>query len=284
MFFPKSRSDHPFAQNEFFGLLIEIGRGGVVCECTQASQTPTCWMGSGARSTLRSMNVGSLRVLAVQEVDLAPGLRHVEIYTAGGLVTFLWHGSPDARNVVLMGGGAMGGLLGPANGFYQDLGVSLTADTAADIAVIRVGYRRPNDLPSCIGDMAAAGMLAERNGAGNFITVGHSFGGAVAVGAALEPSPIAESVVGVLTLATQSAGCENVAELRGRPFLLFHGDSDEILPAWSSEVVKDLAGRHADLRILAGAGHLLNEHGAGEVLRSSIPPWIRETFAQGKHR
>ena len=229
------------------------------------------------------MNVGSLRVLAVQEVDLAPRLRHVEIYTASGLVTFLWHGSPDARNVVLMGGGAMGGLLGPADGFYQDFGVVMTQDSD-DVAVIRVGYRRPNDLPSCIGDMAAAGMLAERNGAENFISVGHSFGGAVAVGAAIEPSPIAESVVGVVTLATQSAGCENAAELRRRPFLLFHGDRDEILPVWSSEAVKELSGGYADLRVLPGAGHLLAENGAGTVLRKEIPVWVRETFAQVQRR
>ena len=239
---------------------------------------------SGSAGTLGTMNVGSLRVLAVQEVDLAPGLRHVEIYTAAGLVTFLWHGSADARDVVLMGGGAMGGLLGPANGFYQDFGVAMTQDPLSDIAVIRVGYRRPNDLPSCIGDMAAAGMLAERNGAEHFISVGHSFGGAVAVGVALEPSPIADSVVGVVTLATQSAGCENVADLRRRPFLLFHGDVDEILPLWSSEVVKELSGGYPELRVLAGAGHLLAENGASDVLRNDIPIWVRETFAQARRR
>ena len=187
-------------------------------------------------------------------------------------------------NVVLMGGGAMGGLLGPANGFYQDFGVVMTSDPDSDISVIRVGYRRPNDLPSCIGDMAAAGMLAERNGAERFISVGHSFGGAVAVGAALEPSPIAESVVGVITLATQSAGCEEVVHLNRRPFLMFHGDRDEILPHWSSEVVNELAGGYADLRILPGAGHLLAENGASDVLRASIPLWVRETFAGARHR
>ncbi len=230
------------------------------------------------------MNVGALRVIAVQEVDLAPRLRHVEIYTASGLVTFLWHGSADAENVVLMGGGAMGGLLGPSNGFYQDLGVALTSNPDANTAVIRVGYRRPNDLPSCIGDVAAAGMLAERNGAQRFITVGHSFGGAVAIGAALDPSPIAESVVGVVTLATQSAGCENAAGLVGRPMLMLHGDADEILPAWSSEIVKEIAGGYAELRILHGAGHLLSENGADEVLRSAIPPWIVQTFTRASAR
>lgn len=221
------------------------------------------------------MNIGALRVLAVQEVDLAPGLRHIEIYTMSGLVTMLWHGRPDAEHVVLMGGGAMGGLLGPADGLYQDLGVQLVAN---GIAAIRVGYREPNNLPSCIGDLAAAGLLAENNGAERFVSVGHSFGGAVAVGAALEPSPIAASVVGVVTLSTQSAGCEGAAGLARRPLLLVHGDADEILPMWASEVVNELAGGHGDLRILQGAGHLLRENGAAAVLRDMLAPWIIQTL------
>ena len=221
------------------------------------------------------MNIGALRVLAVQEVDLAPGLRHIEIYTMSGLVTMLWHGRPDAEHVVLMGGGAMGGLLGPADGLYQDLGVQLVAN---GIAAIRVGYREPNNLPSCIGDLAAAGLLAENNGAERFVSVGHSFGGAVAVGAALEPSPIAASVVGVVTLSTQSAGCEGAAGLARRPLLLVHGDADEILPMWASEVVNELAGGHGDLRILQGAGHLLRENGAAVALREMLAPWIIQTL------
>ena len=224
------------------------------------------------------MNIGALRVLAVQEVEVAPALRHVEIYTMGGLLTMLWHGAPDAERVVLLGGGAMGGLLGPADGLYQALGVALAAD---GIAAIRVGYRRPNDLSACVGDMAAAAMLAERNGAERFVSVGHSFGGAVAVGVALEPSPVAAAVVGVVTLSTQSAGCEDAGGLQGRPLLLVHGDADEILPAWASEVVHQLAGGHGELRILPGASHLLRENGAAEVLRVLLPEWIRGVFAKG---
>lgn len=222
------------------------------------------------------MNIGALRVLAVQEVAVAPGLRHVEIYTMGGLMTMLWHGRADAERVVVLGGGAMGGLLGPADGLYHDLGVAL-AD--ADVGAIRVGYRRPNDLPACVGDMAAAAMLAERNGAERFISVGHSFGGAVAVGVALEPSPVAASVVGVVTLSTQSAGCEDAGGLHGRPLLLVHGDADDILPVWASEVVHQIAGGHGELRILPGASHLLRENGASELLRSLLPEWIGGVFA-----
>lgn len=226
------------------------------------------------------MNVGALRVLAVQECTINPagphGLRHVEIYTMQGLVTMLWHGEPDAERVVLCGGGAMGGLLGPGDGFFHDLGVSLARDHG--IATIRVGYRVPNELGMCIGDLAAAGMLAERNGAARFVTMGHSFGGAVAIGAALAPSPIAESVVGVVTLATQSAGCEEAAGLRDRPFLLVHGTHDEILPMWSSQIVHEIAGGRGELQILQGAGHVLRENGASAWLREHVTPWVASTL------
>lgn len=43
------------------------------------------------------------------------------------------------------------------------------------------------------------------------------------------------------------------------PMLLVHGDRDEILPPFASEVVHHLAGGHGELVIVPGAGHLLTE-------------------------
>ena len=88
------------------------------------------------------MNIGPLRVLAVQAVDVTASLRHVEIYTSSGLVTMLWHGPENAERAVLAVGGAMGGLLGPADGYYQYLGDTLAAQ---GIGTVRISYRRPND-------------------------------------------------------------------------------------------------------------------------------------------
>ncbi|MGH9276075.1 MAG: hypothetical protein ACRDZU_15635, partial [Acidimicrobiales bacterium] len=64
-----------------------------------------------------------LEALARQEVVLRPRLRHLEVFTLRGLLTVLWHGDPDAEAAVVLGGGAMGGLLGPADGLYNDLGM-----------------------------------------------------------------------------------------------------------------------------------------------------------------
>jgi pimeloyl-ACP methyl ester carboxylesterase len=214
---------------------------------------------SGGRDLL-----ADLGVLARQSVPLAPGVEHHELFTMSGLLTVLWHGPPDAEAVVVACGGAMGGLLGPADGFYQDLGTDLAAD---GIGTLRVGYRAPGELAMCTMDVAAAVQLAERNGAVRAVTMGHSFGGAVAVrvGAAMP-----EIVSGVVGLATQSAGCEVAGGLAGRPLLLIHGEADEILPPDCSVIVRELAGA-GEVVVVPGAGHLLRE--AGDLLRERVPAW-----------
>jgi len=200
---------------------------------------------------------------------VAHRLHHVEVYTPGGLLTFLWHGDRTATRYVVMGGGAMGGMLGPADGSFHDVAVALDADHG--IATVRVGYRVPNDLGECVLDMAAAVDLASRAGGERFVTVGHSFGGAVAVGCAIS---LPSHVVGVVTLATQSAGCENAGVLTGTPMLLLHGEQDELLPPFASEVVNGLAGGHGEVVILEGAGHLLTQGDTPKVVRRKLLDWL----------
>ncbi|MCU1426626.1 MAG: hypothetical protein JWL83_626 [Actinomycetia bacterium] len=211
----------------------------------------------------------ALGALAREEVQLTPTLRHLEVYTMSGLLTLLWHGEPTAENVVLTCGGAMGGLLGPADGVYHVLGEAFAAQ---GIATIRVGYRKPNHLPKCVHDLAAAADLANRFGARRFLTVGHSFGGAVAIQAGVLLGPHCR---GVVTLSTQSAGCEGAEQLTA-PLLLLHGERDELLPPETSAVVQMLAG-HGEIHYLPGAGHLLTE--AATEVRSRLEEWIPARFA-----
>jgi pimeloyl-ACP methyl ester carboxylesterase len=216
-----------------------------------------------------------LRVLAVQEKEVTPTLRHVEMYSMEGLLTLLWHGAADAKSAVLMCGGAMGGLLGPAAGLYHDLG---EAFAARGIGTIRVGYRRPNDLGACVLDVGAAADVANRHGAERFVVVGHSFGGAVAVNAAIA---LRRRTVGVVTLATQSAGCENAAAMGAIPLLLFHGELDELIPLTASEMVSAIAGT-GEVVVLEGTGHLLTQ--AGDLLRERLGRWIPERFTETQPR
>jgi hypothetical protein len=211
-----------------------------------------------------------LRVLAIQEVAIDGALRHVEIYTQGGLLTLLWHGPAEAQSVVIACGGAMGGLLGPARALYHDLGTTLAA---RGIGTIRVGYRQPNRLEACTLDLGAAADVAHRSGAKRFVVMGHSFGGAVAVNAGVA---LRRVVRGVVTLATQSAGCETAAALGDVPLLLLHGDRDELLPVEASHAVRTLAG-HGEVVVLPGTGHLLL--GMEEEIRRRLLEWIPARFA-----
>jgi alpha-beta hydrolase superfamily lysophospholipase len=217
----------------------------------------------GQRSPLEALDA-----LASQEVEVTDSLRHVEIYTLGGLLTLLWHGNPESEHLVIACGGAMGGLLGPAEGIYHDLGVRFAEQ---GIGLVRVGYRNPNDLSACVHDLVAVAELAARRGAKRFVTMGHSFGGAVAIRVGIV---LGDDAVGVVTLATQSAGCEEAERLGATPVLLFHGDSDELLPPQASELVQMLTG--GELVVFPDTGHLLTQ--AADELRERLGSWIPERF------
>ncbi len=224
--------------------------------------------GPGGQSPLELFGV-----IATQDVMLTPTLRHVEMYSMRGLLTVLWHeptGVIDPPAALVLCGGAMGGLLGPADGLYHRLG---TAWADRGIPVLRVSYRRPNDLDACCIDVAAAVQLAIGGaGAERVVLMGHSFGGAVAVRVAVGLDAM---VAGVVTFATQSAGCEVAGGLAGRPFLLFHGDRDEILPPEASDMVQMIAGTGEVVR-LPGDGHLLAK--SGDVMWERLEAWLPEVL------
>ena len=106
------------------------------------------------------------------------------------------------------------------------------------------------------------------------MTVGHSFGGAVAINAAVT---LASHAAGVVTLATQSAGCEQADLLGDTPLLFVHGDQDEILPPSSSQMVRMIAGT-GELVLLSGTGHLFTHY--EHELRERLVRWIPQRFVE----
>ena len=87
---------------------------------------------------------------------------------------------------------------------------------------------------------------------------------------------LGEHTAGVVTLATQSAGCEVADQLDGTPLLLLHGDRDELIPAQASEVVATIGG--GEVEILPGTGHLMVE--AAEILRERLGEWIPDRLVE----
>ena len=207
-----------------------------------------------------------LGIMGSQQAMLSPGLRHVELYARRGLLGIMWHEpAAESRRVgVVMMGGAMGGLMGPGEALFHVLGEDLAR---RGIPAMRISYRIPNDLDACCIDAAAAVQMLVGTGCEQVILMGHSFGGAVAVRVAVG---LPAMVCGVVTFATQSAGCEVAAGLQGRPFLLFHGDRDEILPVEATFVVREMAGC-GEVRVLPGDGHLLAR--SHDVMREETNAW-----------
>ena len=209
----------------------------------------------------------ALHDLATCEAPITESLLHREVYTTRGLLTALIH-EPTTTPVpaaLVMCGGAMGGLLGPGRGLYQQL-----ADrwAARGVRTVRVGYREPNNLDLCAHDLACGVEWARDAGADRVVVMGHSFGGAVAVRTAVL---MTASVAGVVTFATQSAGCEVAGALDDRPLLLFHGDRDELLPADASHMVQAIAGQ-GEVVILPGEGHVLA--GSDEAITRRLDVWL----------
>ena len=215
----------------------------------------------------------ALRPLASTEVALTPSLSHREVYTSRGLLTVFRHRPPEGvepqRAAIVACGGALGGVLGPGHGLYQRLGERWAE---RGVEFVRVGYREPNNLDLCAHDLACGVELARDAGADRVVVMGHSFGGAVAVRTAVI-MPV--SVVGVVTFATQSAGCEVAGALGGRPLLLFHGDRDELLPPEASHVVAAIAG-YGDVKILPGDGHLLAK--SDDIITERLDAWLPEVL------
>ena len=214
----------------------------------------------------------ALGIMASQQAILGPNLRQVEMYTRRGLLSLLWH-EPDAaaqKVGVVMGGGARGGTLGPGDSLFHALGEGLVE---VGVPSIRLSYRKPNDMDSCCVDTAAAVQLLVGSGADAVVIMGHSFGGAVAIRVAVG---LSEMVCGVVTFATQSAGCEIAGGLQSTPLLMFHGDSDSILPLEASEVVRAIAGT-GDLHVMHGDDHLLVK--SHDVMFSTTMDWLNTVFA-----
>lgn len=227
--------------------------------------------GTGASDPSSPTALEALHPLATSEVEITPSLRHREVYTTRGLLSVLWHEPVDTPEpaAIVACGGAMGGMLGPGHALYHRWGERWAA---RGVRLLRVGYREPNNLDLCAHDLACGVELARDAGARQVVAMGHSFGGAVAIRTAVV---MPSSVVGVVTFATQSAGCEVAGALGGRPLLLFHGERDELLPPESSRIVQAIAGA-GEVVVLPGDGHLLGR--SDDALTERLDEWLPDVL------
>lgn len=165
--------------------------------------------------------------------------------------------------------GVGGGWGTPAIGLYPRLCCSLAR---IGIDGLRVRYRHPTDLLESVFDtLTGIAFLRKEYRIKAIGLVGHSFGGAVVIQAAVQASDIVSTLV---TLATQSYGAAHViSKLKhGTSALMIHGSDDKVLPAYCSEEVYQKAHDPKQIVLWEGAGHGLDE--VSEEVYELVYDWL----------
>ena len=181
--------------------------------------------------------------------ELASG---VQLVTTRGIIPCLFHEPASSQVAALMVPGARGGFEGPANGLYAELGDRLSRE---GIAALRLNYRKAGNLDECTLDALASVWHLANCGYKRVVVIGHSFGGAVAIGTARYST----HVRAVVAMSSQSYGAEDVVLLAPRPLLLVHGDRDEVIPLDTTHTIYNWASEPKQLEVFAGAEHGLRE-------------------------
>ena len=176
----------------------------------------------------------------------------IQLNTTRGDIPCLLHQPARGETAVLMVPGSRGGFGGPANGLYAELGDALASQ---GIGALRVDYRQAANLDECTLDALAAVWHLANVGYERVVVVGHSFGGAVAIGTARYST----HVRAVAAMSSQSHGAEDVVLLAPRPLLLVHGDRDGVIPLATAHTIYDWAFEPKRLEVFPGADHGLRE-------------------------
>jgi predicted esterase len=148
---------------------------------------------------------------------------HVDVPVMGENATGLFY-APYGRpqGCVILATGTSNGINGPS-GLYYALAQTLQYQ---DIAVLQLRYRNPKQISACVNDVKTAIELIHKSClVTRFSLTGWGLGGAVVLSAA---SLVPDLVVGIVTLATQSAGVKGIEQLQ-MPLLFLHGTNDSVV-------------------------------------------------------
>ena len=179
----------------------------------------------------------------------------LELISDKGLIHAKFYNTPLSTAAVLMIGGGDGGFDGPASAIYPSLAENLYGK---GIAALLLDYRIhsfPGNLEEAIYDVLFGVHHLLKMGIDNIGLVGHSFGGAVAIEAAVREPMIS----GLISLASQTAGALNVKQVSPRPILFVHGLNDIRLPPDCSRYLHSIAEEPKGLVLLEGATHSLRQ-------------------------
>ncbi|MBV9085361.1 MAG: dienelactone hydrolase family protein [Acidobacteriaceae bacterium] len=192
-----------------------------------------------------------LKLLATRSAGITEGAEDLTFETSEGPLGARYHSAAAPTPALLWVFGAGGGLGGPAGGMYERLARRLVPSAAS----LQLDYRRPGDLPSCVSDVLLGIEYLGSRGNARVVLVGHSFGGAVVINAAIAT----QKAIGVAALSSQTAGVGDVTRISPRPILFAHGEDDEVLPVRCSLALFRQARHPKTLKLYPGCRHGLDD-------------------------
>jgi alpha/beta superfamily hydrolase len=201
------------------------------------------------------------------EGDLGEGL---VFRTDQGDLKGILHRAEGSHHGVVWVCGALGGFRGPGLGTYTRLAEAFRGQ---GITSLRLDYREPNIMKECVVDLLTGIAYLKSMNHAPVVIVGHSFGGAVVIGAGVA----SDHVKGVVSLAPQMFGAKMVRSLSPTSLLLVHGKADTRLPAFTSEQIYRMAKQPKEVVIYEGAEHSLEE--CRDELDQLLGDWIPATLA-----
>lgn len=210
-----------------------------------------------------------LELRSIEQGKVIDGVEELLLQTDAGAIIARYHEAATGDAAVLWVGGAGGGLDGPAGGIYSRLAAGLVNHGAASL---RLHYRRPNDLISCIFDTLLGLEYLKMRNRTRMALVGHSFGGAVVISA----GAISQDVVAVAALSSQTYGTNHVEEVSPRPLLLMHGTDDEVLPDTCSRDLYQRGAEPKEIILYPGCSHGLDE--CREKVDRDLMEWFQRVL------
>jgi pimeloyl-ACP methyl ester carboxylesterase len=195
------------------------------------------------------------------------GYDDFRVSTRNGTVIMRLYEAKGATSGALMVGGVGGDFDSPAGGMYPRLATKLQEE---NVSGLRVQFRDPIDLDQSTDDVLAGLEFLAKSGITRVALVGHSFGGAVVIQAALRSPAVAT----VITLASQGFGTEGIEDISPRPIYLIHGFDDQVLPPACSIDAYNRAREPKTLKLIEGARHGLEE--AADKVFAEVHEWSLE--------
>jgi alpha-beta hydrolase superfamily lysophospholipase len=211
-----------------------------------------------------------LHLLGADREPEAEGLERLILRTDGGDILCRLHPTVAGDAAVLWVFGVGGGLSGPAGGLYTRLGQRLRPQ---GVLSLELAWRRPGRMEACITDLLTGLDWLAGQGRRRVALVGHSFGGAVVIGAGAGH----RQVVAVAALSSQAVGTEPAGLLAPRRLLLMHGLEDEILPAACSCDIHRRANEPKRLILYPACAHGLDA--CREAVDRDLLAWLAEVLA-----